>query len=254
MQLPDFPSARLDGLRALVTGASGGIGAGAAVALARAGAEVLLVARRLAPMQEICAQLAAEGARARALQLDVTDRAAVRAALAGEPAFDVLVNNAGIAIRQGFLDLEDDALDAMIDLNLRAAVTVSQAVVRGMLAAGRRGAIIHIGSQAGHRASPQRAGYVATKHALEGLTKAMALELGAHGIRTNSICPTMVATPMTETLRANPKILQATERMIPLGRVLEVSDLGGAIVFLASPASAMINGVSLMVDGGMTVR
>jgi NAD(P)-dependent dehydrogenase (short-subunit alcohol dehydrogenase family) len=253
-ELPRTPSFRLDGKKAIVTGASVGIGQGAAVALAEAGAEVLLVARRREPLDETVAAMRARGLAARAATGDVTDRAAIRALITREGPFDVAVNNAGAALRQRMLEMTDEALDAMIDLNLRAAFTVGLAVAKGMVASGIKGSIINIGSLAGHRVTSSRAGYAATKHGVEGLTKSMALELGPHGIRTNSICPTLVATPMNASLRANPKLLKATEDMIPLGRIAEVADIMGAVVFLASPAAAMINGASLIIDGGMSVK
>lgn len=250
--LPETPSFRLDNRRALVTGASGGIGAAAAVALAAAGAEVVLAARRVKPMQATVDALAARGLRARAVAMDVTDRAGTRAAIGELGPFDILVNNAGRNTRQAFLDVTDEAFDALLDLNVRAAFTVAQAVARGMVAAGRGGAIINMGSVNGHVARETISVYTATKHAIEGLTKGMALELGKHGIRVTSLCPTWIDTPLVRPLLDDPATLEMMLSRLPIGRVGHVEDLMGVIVFLASPAAAMITGSPTLVDGGQT--
>ncbi|MDJ0390961.1 SDR family oxidoreductase [Roseomonas sp. E05] len=247
--LPHTPPLRCDGLRALVTGASRGIGRAAAVALAEAGAEVVLAARALPEMEATIAALG-PGARACARALDVTDRAAVRHLAEGEGPFDILVNNAGTNIREPFLEVRDDSFDRLIDLNLRGAFAVAQAVAAGMVAAGKGGSIINLSSVNGHVGGLNRSVYTATKHAIEGLTKAMSAELGAHGIRVNSLCPGFVETPLTEGLLANEKFRAAHLRRTPLGRIMKVEDVMGAIVFFASPASAMISGSSLLIDGG----
>lgn len=250
--LPATPSFRLDGLRALVTGASSGIGEAAAVALAQAGADVVMAARRVAPMQAVAGALRAQGLRATALALDVTDRAAVRAAVAQHGPFRILVNNAGTNRRQPFLEITDDALDAMLDLNVRAAFTVAQAVAQGMAAAGQGGAIINMGSVNGHVAREAISAYTATKHAIEGLTKGMALELGRHGIRVVTLCPTWIETPLVRPMLQDPDTAAMMRSRLPIGRIGQVEDLMGAIVFLASPAAAMVTGVPFLVDGGLT--
>jgi NAD(P)-dependent dehydrogenase (short-subunit alcohol dehydrogenase family) len=250
MSLPTTPSFRLDGLRALVTGASKGIGRAGAVALAEAGAEVVLAARTLPEMEETAAALVAAGHPARAFALDVTDRAAVRALVTAEGPFDVLLNNAGTNIREPFLEVRDASLDALLDLNLRAMFTVGQAVAQGMVAAGRPGSIVNLSSINGHVAGANRSVYSATKHAVEGLTKAMAFELGPHGVRVNAIAPGFVETPLTRPVLDDPKFRERTVRGMPLGRIMVVEDIMGAIVFLAAPASRMISGTSLVIDGG----
>lgn len=252
--LPIAPGFRLDGLRALVTGASRGIGRAAAVALAGAGAEVVLAARALDESEATAAALRAQGHAATAIALDVTDRAAVRAAVAAQAPFDILVNNAGTNIREPFLEVRDASFDALIDLNLRAAFTVAQAVGQGMAAAGRGGAIINMSSVNGHVAGVNRSVYTATKHAIEGLSKGMVAELGPLGIRVNTICPGFVETPLTKGLLADEKFRTSQSRRMPMGRILTVEDLMGAVVFLASPASAMISGCSLVIDGGFLVQ
>ncbi len=248
MSLPVTPSFRLDGKRALVTGASKGIGRAAAAALAAAGAEVVLAARSGDELAAIVAELAAAGHRAKAIRLDVTDRAAVRAAVAAEAPFDALLNNAGTNIREPFLEVRDASLDALLDLNIRAMFTVGQAVAARM---GQGGAILNLSSVNGHVSGASRSVYTATKHAVEGMTKAMAFELGPKGIRVNALAPGFVETPLTAPVLGDPKFRERVVRAMPMGRVMTVEDVMGAIVFLLSPAAAMITGHSLVVDGGM---
>jgi len=250
-RFPTTPSFRLDGQRALVTGASKGLGRAIAIAFAEAGADVLLTARSLPEMEATVARLAAKGLAARARTLDVTDREAVRALVAAEGPFDILLNNAGTNIREPFLEAADPSIDALIDLNIRAAITVAQAVAQAMVAAGKGGAIVNLSSVNGHVAGVNRSIYTATKHALEGLTKAMAVELGPKGIRVNALCPTFIETPLTAGVLRDAAFMERTVRAIPLGRIGEVEDVMGAAVFLASPAAALINGASLLIDGGM---
>ncbi|WP_019014786.1 SDR family NAD(P)-dependent oxidoreductase [Elioraea tepidiphila] len=252
-RIPTTPSFRLDGKRALVTGASRGLGRAIAIAFAEAGAEVVLAARAKDEMDATVAAIAGRSLpKAVAVALDVTDRAAVRRVVAEHGPFDVLLNNAGTNIREPFLELNDASVDALLDLNIRAAVTVAHAVAQGMVAAGKGGAIINLSSVNGHVAGVNRSIYTATKHALEGLTKAMAVELGPHGIRVNAICPTFIETPLTVGLLSDETVMARSIRAIPLGRIGQVEDVMGAAVFLASPAAALINGASLLIDGGMT--
>jgi NAD(P)-dependent dehydrogenase (short-subunit alcohol dehydrogenase family) len=250
MTLPITPSFRLDGQRALVTGASKGIGRAAAVALATAGASVVMAARSLDEMEATVGDLRATGHEAKAVRLDVTDRAAVRAAVVAEGPFEVLVNNAGTNIREPFLELKDASLDALLDLNLRAMFTTAKAVAEGMVAAGLKGSIINLSSVNGHVAGANRSVYSATKHGVEGMTKAMAFELGPHGIRVNAIAPGFVETPLTQPVLDDPLFRARVVRSMPLGRVMSVEDIMGAVVFLAAPASAMVTGLSLVIDGG----
>jgi len=249
--LPVMPSLRLDGMLALVTGASRGIGRAAAVALAEAGADVRLAARTLADCEATAAALRAKGLKAAALALDVTDRAAVRRIVAAEGPFDILINNAGTIARDGFLDTSDEAVDRLLDLNVRAAFTVAQAVAKGMIAAGKGGAIVNTSSVNAFVAGPNRSIYTATKHAVEGLTKAMAYELTGQGIRVNSVCPGFVETPMTQGILSDAAFRKAQEARIPLGRILRVEDLMGAFVFLSSPAAAAMAGSHIIIDGGV---
>lgn len=250
--LPRTPSFRLDGRRALVTGAGRGIGLAAAAALADAGAAVTLAARSAQEIEDAAAAIRAAGGSADALALDVTDVAAMRAALDARPAFDVLVNNAGGARHAPFLDVTEADYDAILDLNLRSAFFVMQQVARGMMAAGLRGSIVNLSSQMGHVGGPKRSVYCATKFAIEGLTKAASLDLAPHGIRVNTLCPTFIETPMTRPGLADPANRAWVLSKIKLGRVGQVEDLMGAVLYLASDASSLVTGTSLLVDGGWT--
>jgi NAD(P)-dependent dehydrogenase (short-subunit alcohol dehydrogenase family) len=251
--LPQTPSFRLDGKRALVTGASSGIGLGAAAALAGAGAEVWLVARREGDLLAVRDAIRAAGGRAEARVADITDLDAVAYLMRDGP-FDVLVNAAGLARHCPALDTAPADYDAAMALNLRAAYFLTREVARGLIAAGRHGSLINISSQMGHVAGPDRAVYAATKHGLEGMTKAMAIEWGSHGIRVNTLCPTFIRTPLAEQTLAIPERRAWILSKIKLGRVGEVADIMGPVVFLASDASALVTGTALMVDGGWTAE
>ena len=254
MHLPQTPSFRLDGRRALVTGASSGIGLGAAVALADAGAEVWLVARRAPELNSVRDAIRAKGGRAEALVLDITDLDATAATVAAHGPFDVLVNSAGLARHAPALDTTPADYDTVMNLNLRAAYFLTREVARGLIAAGKPGSLINISSQMGHVGGPDRAVYCATKHAVEGMTKAMALEWAAHGVRVNTLCPTFIRTPLGEQTLKDPAKKAWILSKIKLGRVGEIADLMGPIVFLASDASALITGTHLIVDGGWTAE
>jgi NAD(P)-dependent dehydrogenase (short-subunit alcohol dehydrogenase family) len=254
VSLPRTPSFRLDGRRALVTGAGRGIGLALAAALAQAGAQVVLASRTLAEVEAGAAAIRAEGGHADALMLDVTDFAAVREAVAAQSAFDILVNNAGTNRPRDFLEVSEDDYDTITALNLRAAFFAAQAVAQRMVAAGRKGAIIHVSSQMGHVGGARRTVYCMTKHGIEGLTKAMAIDLAPHGIRVNSIGPTFIETPLTAPFWQDKAFLADTLRRIKLGRLGQVEDLMGAVVYLASDAAALVTGSSIVVDGGWTAE
>ncbi len=251
---PVTPSFRLDGRRAVATGAGRGIGLACARALAQAGAEVTLLARSGAEVEAAAAEIRGEGGAAEAATLDVTDLGAVADFFGARPAFHVLVNNAGAARNAGFLEVSVEDFDLVMDVNVRAAFFVAQAAARRMAAEGVAGSIVNVGSQMGHVGGPDRTVYCASKHALEGMTRAMALDLASAGIRVNTLCPTFVETELTRAGLARAEFREFVLGSIPLGRLGRVEDLMGAAVFLASEASAMFTGSSLMADGGWTAR
>jgi NAD(P)-dependent dehydrogenase (short-subunit alcohol dehydrogenase family) len=254
MSLPRTPSFRLDGRRALITGAGRGIGLAAAAALAEAGAAVTLAARSSAEIESAAAAIRAEGGLAEALAIDVTDIEAMRAALAARPPFHILVNNAGTNRPAPVTEVTPEDFDAVLGLNLRATFFVAQAVARGLIAAGAQGSIINISSQMGHVGGPRRSVYCASKAAMEGMTKAMALDLAPHGIRVNTLCPTFIETPMTRPFFADESFRTSVLSRIKLGRLGQVEDLMGAILFLAGDASSLMTGAPLIVDGGWTAE
>jgi NAD(P)-dependent dehydrogenase (short-subunit alcohol dehydrogenase family) len=245
---------RLDGRRALVTGAGRGIGLAAAAALAQAGAHVVLAARTFVEVDTASHAICAEGGSAEALVLDVTDLTSVRRAVTALPAFDILVNNAGTNRPRPFLEVTEADYDAITTLNQRAAYFVAQAVARRMVASQRRGSIIHVSSQMGHVGGARRTVYCMTKHGIEGLTKAMAIDLAPFGIRVNSIGPTFIDTPLTRPFFQDTAFRDDTLRRIKLGRLGSVEDLMGAVVFLASDAASLITGTALVIDGGWTAE
>jgi len=254
VQLPRTPSFRLDGQRALVTGAGRGIGLAMAAALAEAGAHVTLLARTATEIEEAAEAIRAEGGSADALCLDINDPAATAAVLAGQPAYDILVNNAGTNRPAAFTEVTVEDFDAVLDLNLRAAFFTAQAVAKRLVAEGRPGSIIHVSSQMGHVGGARRTVYCASKHALEGLTKAMAIDLAPHRIRVNSIGPTFIETPMTAPFFQDPAFRESVVSRIKLGRIGQVEELMGAVVFLASAASSLMTGSAMLVDGGWTAE
>lgn len=252
--LPATPSFRLDGRRALVTGASRGLGVALATALARAGAHVDLVARSRPGTEEIARAMQAEGLSADAVPLDVTDVAAVEDTLATRPLHDILVNNAGTNRPKPMTKTTLDDYEAVVGLNLRALFFVSQFVVKRLIAASRRGVIVNVSSQMGHVGAPNRTLYCASKHAVEGLTKAMAVELGSSGIRVNAIAPTFIETEMTRSSLSDPAFVDAVLSKIKLGRLGRPDDVMGAVVYLASDAARLVTGTSLRIDGGWTAE
>jgi NAD(P)-dependent dehydrogenase (short-subunit alcohol dehydrogenase family) len=246
------PSMRLDGRRAFVTGASRGIGLASAAALARSGAHVYMCARDRKAIEDVAGILLAEDAQVTPLQLDISDLDEVTNCIDRIGGLDILVNNAGMNRPQLMVDMSIADFDAVMGLNVRATYFLTQAVVKGMILAGKRGSIINMSSQMGHVGGPRRTVYCASKHALEGLTKAMAIELGSVGIRVNTICPTFIETPLTEADLKKPGVRDWILSKVKLGRLGRVEDIMGAVVFLASDAAAMITGSALMIDGGWT--
>ena len=252
MTLPRTPSFRLDGRRALVAGASSGIGVACAVALAEQGAQVTLCARRAPELAALAAKMAEAGMQADTLPLDITDISATESALAQLPAFDILVNSAGLARHSPATQTTPEDFDAATNLNFRAAYFLTRTVAARLIAEAKPGSLINISSQMAHVGGIDRAVYAATKHALEGMTKSMAIEWGPHQIRVNTIAPTFIRTPLAEQTLQNPERASWILSKIKLGRVGEVTDIMGAVAFLASDAASLITGSSLLIDGGWT--
>jgi NAD(P)-dependent dehydrogenase (short-subunit alcohol dehydrogenase family) len=252
MLLPRTPAFRLDNRRALVTGGSRGIGFAAAIALARAGAQVWIIARDAQQLEDAVKSAAVENLTLHSVVLDITRTAQVKETLAQLPDFDILVNSAGLARHQPFIDVSEENYDAVMALNLKATFFISQYVARRMQTAKIQGSLIHISSQMGHVGGPERSVYCASKFALEGLTKTMALELGESGIRVNTLCPTFITTELSRENLSDPVFNRYVLDNIKLKRLGTLEDVMGPVVFLASPAAALITGTSLMVDGGWT--
>ena len=252
IQLPQAPSFNLSGKRALITGASSGIGLALAAALAQAGATVTVAARRERELQDLVAALAAQGYGASYLLMDVCDIEHTENQVAQHGPFDVLVNSAGLAIHGPAANTQEADFDAVMNLNLKGAYFLTRAVAKGLIEAEKAGSLINVSSQMAHVGGIDRAVYCASKHAVEGFTKAMAIEFGPHQIRVNTLCPTFIRTALTAPTFADADKLNWIESQIKLGRVGEVEDLMGAAVYLASDASSMVTGTAHLVDGGWT--
>ena len=251
MKLPKTPSFRLDGRRALITGGSRGIGLGCAVALAESGAEVIISARGRQELDRAAEAMREAGLRACGVALDVTDLEAVQAIFTDHGPFGIVVNSAGLARHSPALDTRPEDFDTVTAVNFRAAYFLAREAAAQM---DQGGSIIQISSQMGHIGGIERALYCGTKHGVEGFTKAMAIEWGERGIRVNTICPTFIRTPLSEATLSDPEKRDWIMSMIKLGRIAEIEDVMGAVVFLASDASAMVTGRSLLVDGGWTAH
>ena len=239
----------LTGKVALVTGAGKGIGRACSCLLADAGANVIAVARTTADLDSLQQQY---GDQIETWTYDVSSEAFLQR-LSQLDQLDVLVNNVGTNNPQAFIDVELDALDTILSLNVRSAFRVAQAAARIMVKQ-NAGSIIHITSQMGHIGAAKRTVYCMTKHALEGLSKAMAVELAPNNIRVNAVAPTFIETPLTKPMLANEDFRQEVLSKIPLNRIGTVEDVAAAVLYLASAASNMVTGDSLKVDGGWTAQ
>jgi NAD(P)-dependent dehydrogenase (short-subunit alcohol dehydrogenase family) len=252
IDLPKTPSFRLDGRRALVTGASSGLGLACAAALADAGAHVILAARGREKLEKAADAITTAGGSVETLIMDIADVGAIAEKLEPLGALDVLINSAGTARHSPAVETTLEDYNAVTDTNVRGAYFLSVCVAKGMMGDNKKGSIINVSSQMGIVGGIDRAVYCGTKHAVEGFTKAMAIEFGPMGIRVNTLSPTFIRTPLAEQTLSNPERLAWIESKIKLERIGELSDIMGPAVFLASDASALITGTSLLVDGGWT--
>lgn len=251
-----IPSFRLDGKTALITGAGSGIGAAIAVAFSEAGANTILVGRSAHNLEQVADLIRSRNGEAETKVCDITNSAAIRQLIGDLPVLDILVNNAGTNFPEPIASVSDEHLDTMLELNVKACFITSQAAVAKMLQkpSTDAGVIINISSQMGHVGSPNRTVYCMTKHAMEGLTKALAIELADQGIRVNTICPTFVDTPLVRSIVDTPEKQQYLVSRIPMGHMAKVEDIVGAALYLASPAARMVTGTALKVDGGWTAQ
>ena len=254
MDYPQTPSFRLDGRNALVTGAGRGIGMGASIALAEAGANVTLVSRTENELKTLSDYLNNKGHNTSFVPLDVNNESDVKNLIENSEPFEILVNNAGTNRPAKLVDTKIEDFDYVMSLNVRSVVSLTKVVVDKMIKNKVKGSIINVSSQMGHVGGPNRTTYCSSKFAIEGFTKSLAIELALDGIRVNTVCPTFIQTPMTEPFLKDDEFKKATIGMIPLGRLGEIKDVMGPFVFLASDASSLMTGSSVLVDGGWTAR
>tara|TARA_B100001250_G_C19771520_1_gene777387 strand:+ start:707 stop:1471 length:765 start_codon:yes stop_codon:yes gene_type:complete len=252
MNLPSSPSFSLKNKRALVVGASSGIGLACAVALAEFGASVTIAARRLEKLTDLFNLMTKKGLIVETLELDVSKTKETKKIIGELEPYDILVNSAGIAKHSLTIDSNETDFDDVMQINLKGAYFLTSAVAKRLISFGKPGSLINISSQMGLVGGQERSVYSASKHAVEGFTKSMAIELGTSNVRVNTICPTFILTDLTRTTFEDPKKRAWIENKIKLGRVGEVEDIMGAVVFLASDASALITGTALVIDGGWT--
>ena len=252
MQLPKMPSFSLKGRTALIVGASSGIGTACAVALAEHGAKVTLAARRKDKLEILAHQMKKKEFEVKIIELDINDITKTSDTISKLETFDILVNSAGIAKHSSSVDTLSNDFDVVMHTNLRGAYFLTQAVAKKLISESKKGSLINISSQMGLVGGQERAVYCASKHAVEGFTKAMAIEFGNHNIRINTICPTFILTEMTQKTFEVPEKRKWIEDKIKIGRIGKVEDIMGAVVYLASDASSLVTGSSLLVDGGWT--
>ncbi len=251
-EFPKIPSFDLTGKKALVTGASSGIGLGCAIALAEKGAEVTLASRHIKQLLELHNYIESQGWKSKVLALDITKVRETSIKVENHGPFEILLNSAGQARHSPAMDTTPEDFDAVMNVNLRGAYFLTQTVARELVNNNKKGSLINISSQMAHVGGIDRAAYCASKSAVEGFTKAMAMELGKNGIRVNTICPTFISTPLTKTSIDDPIKKKWILEKIKLGRVGRVEDVTGIAIYLASDASSLVTGSSILVDGGWT--
>ena len=243
---------------ALVTGAGKGLGKACAIALAEAGAKVIIISRTLSDLLKVEKKIKKTKGSCLKFECDVTDLSKFKSILKKIKRLDILVNNAGANRPEHFTKVKKENMEYLVELNMKAAFNVAQLCTKKMVELKNRkkagGSIINMSSQLGRVGAPTRSVYNMTKFGLEGLTRGMALELGKYNIRVNSVCPTFVETPMVKAFFKNKKFKQQMLDNIPLGRAAQENDVSTAVAFLAADSSNSITGTSLMVDGGWTAK
>tara|TARA_Y100000996_G_C22413833_1_gene598417 strand:+ start:112 stop:879 length:768 start_codon:yes stop_codon:yes gene_type:complete len=251
-KLPKMPSLKLNNRRALITGAYGGLGLGCSTVLADAGAHVVVSGPNEKKLKSLVETIEKNGGSAEHLELDISNVKDTQNKIDQMDYFDILVNSAGIARHSNSLKTIEDEFDEVTNINFKGAYFITQAVAKKLIKCKKPGSLINISSQMGQVGGLERAVYSASKHAVEGFTKSMAIELGKHNIRVNTICPTFILTNLTKNSYENKVIKKWIDNKIKLNRIGKVEDIMGAVLFLASDASAMITGSALMIDGGWT--
>jgi len=241
----------LSGFRALVTGASKGIGEACAMALANAGAELVLVSRTKKYLEEVKSKIVDSGGKASFNVADIGSMESIKN-LKNLGPFHILVNNAGTNVPEHFCEVSEENFDSVMSLNVKSAFFVAQVVAQVMIESKIKGSIINMSSQMGVTGGKNRSVYRCSNHAMEGFSKSMALDLAYYGIRVNTICPTFIETDLTRPFMENKEFKKYILNRIPLGHVGKPEDVAGAVLYLASDASKMVTGSSIKVDGGWT--
>ena len=252
INIPSTPSFKLNNRKALVTGAYGSIGLGCAVALSEAGADVTIAGKNNDKLDEVILAFKKKGLKADKLIIDANNVNSLKEKIDQKAPFDILVNSIGIAKHSKSSNTNLNDYDHVMNINTKFAYFITQSIANRLISHNKSGSLINISSQMGHVGGIDRAVYAASKHAIEGFTKSMAIEWGKFGIRVNTICPTFIKTNLTKNSFENKEIKKWIKSNIKLNSIGEVTDIMGAVVFLSSDASKMITGSALMIDGGWT--
>ena len=243
---------------AVVTGAGKGLGRACAIALAEAGANLIIISRTKKDLDEVSKNIKRLKSKCKSFVCDITNYSEIKEVINKQPKIDILINNAGNNIPEHFTKVKTKNMEYLVKINTIATFNLAQLCALKMIKTKNRkkigGAIINMSSQMGHVGGPIRSVYNMNKWGLEGLTKGMSIDLAKYNIRVNTVCPTFVVTPMTKKFLKNKKFKKETLNNIPLGRFAELSEIASATVFLASDAASMITGTSLLVDGGWTAK
>jgi len=243
---------------AVVTGAGKGLGKACAIALAEAGANLIIISRTKKDLDDVSKIIKKKKSKCKSYVCDITNYDEIKEIINKQSKIDILVNNAGNNIPEHFTKVKTKNMEYLVKINTVATFNLAQLCALKMIKANNRkkigGAIVNMSSQMGHVGGPIRSVYNMNKWGLEGLTKGMSLDLAKYNIRVNTVCPTFVVTPMTKKFLKNKKFKRETLNNIPLGRFAELSEIASSVVFLASDAASMITGTSLLVDGGWTAK